>query len=143
VLKVYVATAFKNRDEAKRVMELLKGHGCIITHDWTNESVEGRTGDDLMEYLRRCAWADVNGVKDCDVLFLINHPDGKGCFTELGIALGLQKHVVVVEEDSAHNIFIHLDKYPIWSFKKAEDGILKVVEFLQIRQRAEEQEKSA
>jgi len=107
-MKVYVATKFEEATLAKRTMEALEVDGHSITHDWTGENSSGKEGEELRKYLLKCALADLNGVKDCDVLILLNHPHGKGMFTELGMALAFGKKVIVYAPERANNIFFSL-----------------------------------
>jgi hypothetical protein len=107
-MKVYVATKFEQATYAKKTMEALESAGHTITHDWTGENSDGMEDDVLKQYLVRCANSDLNGVKDCDVLLLLNHQHGKGMFTELGMAIAFDKKVVVVDAWKAHNIFFSL-----------------------------------
>lgn len=107
-MKIYVATKFEDGPFAKKVMESLQSAGHSITHDWTGESSAGKEGEELKQYLLKCATWDLEGVVSCDALILLNHPHGKGMFTELGIALALRKPVIVVKPGVANNIFFHL-----------------------------------
>lgn len=109
-MNIYVATKFEDGHFAKKVMAQLKEQGHHITHDWTNENSDGLKGVELEEYLMRCAEADLKGVQDCDLLLLLNHPHGKGMFTELGFAIALNKQVLVVRPKAGHNIFFHMKK---------------------------------
>jgi hypothetical protein len=106
--RVYVATAFKNLEEAKAVMESLSKIGFEITHDWTNESSEGKQGEELEKYLTMCAVHDLQGVETADLVFLVNDPRAKGAFTEFGIALGCRIPVIVAKKNVAQNIFFHV-----------------------------------
>lgn len=109
-MNIYVATKFEDGHFAKKVMAQLREQGHTITHDWTNENSEGLEGEELAAYLLKCANADLKGVQDCDLLLLLNHPHGKGMFTELGFAIALKKQILVVRPKVAHNIFFHMEK---------------------------------
>lgn len=107
-MKIYVASKFEEGPFVKKVMESLESAGHTITHDWTGESSAGKEGDELKQYLLKCATWDLEGVMSCDLLLLLNHPHGKGMFTEMGIALALRKPVIIVKPEVANNIFFHL-----------------------------------
>lgn len=109
-MNIYVATKFEEGNSARKVMEQLREQGHHITHDWTNENSEGLQDAELEAYLLKCAKADLKGVEDCDLLLLLNHPHGKGMFTELGFAIALKKDIIVVRPKVAHNIFFHMEK---------------------------------
>lgn len=109
-MNIYVATKFEDGHFAKKVMAQLREQGHVITHDWTNENSDGLKGAELEEYLLKCANADLKGVQDCNLLLLLNHPHGKGMFTELGFAIALKKDVLIVRPKVAHNVFFHMEK---------------------------------
>lgn len=109
-MKAYVATKFEEASLAKSTMRALEALGHTVTHDWTNENADGLSGDALTAYLRGCAERDVKGVVDCDVFVLLNHPNGKGMFTELGIAIALKKRIIVVQRGLSSNIFLFLSE---------------------------------
>jgi hypothetical protein len=106
---VYVATHFKNQGPVKKAFELLQAAGHFITHDWTTEIAEGKTGEDLEVFLLDCAERDFAGVTKADAVLVINHEHGCAMFTELGLALAFGALVVVVDGDKPpHNIFYNL-----------------------------------
>lgn len=110
-MNVYVASKFENTAGVRKAQELLVNLGHYVTHDWTFEDASNKTGEERERYLRLCAHKDLDGVKNCDVILLINYLKCAGAFTELGIALGLGKHVVVVDgykDDLPRNIFFYL-----------------------------------
>ena len=110
-MKIYVATKFEEGPFARKVMESLETAGHTITHDWTVEvqgEVSTLVGEEREKFLVKCAQSDLDGVRHCDVLLLLNHAYGKGMFTELGFAIALMKTVVIVRPKVANNIFFHL-----------------------------------
>jgi hypothetical protein len=104
-MRVYVATNFARATLARAVMTTLEQDGHVITHDWTGENAAGKSGDELARYLQRCAIQDFSGVRRCQVLVVLNHPQGRGMFVEVGIALALGKIVLVVGPSMAECIF--------------------------------------
>ena len=86
-MRIYVATSFLNRNEARRVMVLLRAAGHSITHDWTYEDPYGRVGPELQRYFGECAATDVAAVVAADALLVLHHERGRGMLVELGIAL--------------------------------------------------------
>jgi nucleoside 2-deoxyribosyltransferase len=98
---LYVASAWTNQENAQALIDGLARAGHEITRDWTREE----TGKDRhAEY----AQADVLGVRDCEAFILLNHPDGRGACTELGLALAFGKPVYVLDKDKQFNIFLYL-----------------------------------
>jgi hypothetical protein len=129
---VYVATAFSNRVMAQVAIDLLKRRGFEISHDWTNESMDGKEGAALSRYLRRCAHDDVNGVLEADLIFFINHRLARGACVELGIAIGQMKPIIVADVEAQHNIFFSLkgDGYgPIWAYQTMEGALRRAKQF--------------
>jgi hypothetical protein len=110
-MRIYVASKFQNTKAVKEAYEALKADGHVITHDWTNESAEGMTGQALEDYLVLCAKKDLRGVQDGDALLLLNHQLMAGGFTEFGMAVAYGKYIVVIDghhPDKPRNIFFHL-----------------------------------
>jgi hypothetical protein len=87
-MKIYIATSWYNRDEFRRAVSMLPP-GWEITCDWTDEDEDSDP-----------AWIserDLRGVREADLLMLIL-PGRLGAHTEMGYALGLGKHVLLVGE---------------------------------------------
>jgi len=111
---VYVAASFEETTQVRALYALLRNAGHAITHDWTHESSEGKTDDELAAYLNDCAEADLVGVEECDVLVLLPHKRGKGMYVELGFALAAEKDVICIGDvDEFSCIFFRLDEI-IW-----------------------------
>lgn len=91
-MKVYVGTSLHNAARAKQVIAKFQQAGVTITYDWTTH---GQLFDDTE--LARCGVLEVAGVKDCDVFFMIQ-PGRAGSHCELGIAIALNKPVVILDE---------------------------------------------
>jgi len=91
-LDVYVGAKYCERARAKRLMKLLEAQGHRITCDWT-----GHTKGDA-ESLALYATEDVKGVQRCNVaIFIMERPHKyKGCFVEMGIALGKGRKVIII-----------------------------------------------
>lgn len=110
--RVYVASAFGNREEVRHAQKQLIEIGYVISHDWTNESSAGKTGQELEDYLDRCGSSDVMGVYDADLVFLAHHTEARGACTELGLAVAWGKPIIVAYFHRHSNIFFHLKKWP-------------------------------
>jgi hypothetical protein len=100
-MKVYVATKWNRRAEAREVMEDLREDGHAITHDWTGEEDPGpeTDPDTRREFYGMCAAADVDGVLSAEVMVLLHDPACRGAFVELGVALANGTRVIVVDGD--------------------------------------------
>lgn len=95
-MKAYVASKFSRLTDVKRIVEKLRGIGVEVNADWTDHSASGRTGTELLGYLRECAAADREGVRTADVLVMVHDPASRGGFVEYGMAAGLGKLLVVI-----------------------------------------------
>lgn len=101
---VYVASSLHNIERARHVMSIFQSHGIEISYDWT---ARGQLFDP--EELRICGLAEYHAVKRSNLLFLIQ-PGRNGAHTELGIALGLNIPVVILEEQPVEQkTFYYLD----------------------------------
>lgn len=112
-LKVYVAGASVERVErAIPTMRALRDAGITITHDWTqdmHESACAEHGDGLVPEADRRRYADEDeaGVRAADVVLLLapNERGSSGAWTELGIAIGTGKTIVVAGPKGKRSIF--------------------------------------
>ena len=93
-LRVYVAGGAAERGACGTWIARLRGAGVEVTHDWTvdpgwNDPAPSPVG------LAAAAAADLDGVRRCDVLWLLcpaEKSEGSAC--ELGAALALGRRVV-------------------------------------------------
>jgi nucleoside 2-deoxyribosyltransferase len=109
--KLYVAGCFARAEDINLYIRMLKHSGYEITHDWTKVEIS----EDYKEKRATYAIFDVEGVRDADTLVIIitekDYPY-MGTSTELGVALGLNKRVVIYDmcPDSRfmkEHLFIH------------------------------------
>lgn len=103
-MKIYVASKFGNREAVQEAQRRLIERGHSITYDWTRDDDPAIAGA-CNEYkipidetiARDLALRDVRGVQAADVVvFLPTEQGGRGCYTEMGLALALGVPVVVV-----------------------------------------------
>lgn len=91
------ATRLERAGDHNRLRDLLEADGHHITYDWTHHgAVYGRGVDGI----REVAKDEARGVVEADVVFVLL-PGGRGTHVELGIALGLDKPVLIVSDDPA------------------------------------------
>ena len=125
-LKIYVATSLDHAPRAVAVHKALEHAGHIITYRWTDH---GSVQDQGVARLREVAEAELNGVRDADVLVAIL-PGGRGTHAEIGIAIGLGIPVVLLEQVGAYDAecaFYHapgVHRY-MWS----EESVLPLLAF--------------
>ena len=92
-MKVYVGGNRAFLDHIQHIMNRIKRLGYEITHDWTQTT---KIAD---RHVRDQATKCFEGIKEADlVVILMTSPSHKhhSCFAELGIAIGLQKEIVIV-----------------------------------------------
>jgi len=99
-MKVYVAAKFEEKDRVRLIYKRCRENGLEVTCDWTVEDDTGMVGEERRAYHQKCAQADLDGVRNCDVLILLPHEHGKGMYFEMGAAIALGKRVIVVGQDS-------------------------------------------
>lgn len=90
--KVYVASSLDNKHRVSSIIADLKANNIDITYDWTSH---GRVYDQTL--LADIAILEENGVKQCDVFFMVL-PGGGGTHFEFGVAKTLDKPIVILQE---------------------------------------------
>jgi hypothetical protein len=96
--RVYVAAAADNWEAAREAISELARRGYTITHDWTEGIANGRYNVSVQQSeadWRSMAGRDLEGAATADVLVLVC-PAARGSHTELGVALGRGRPVVLV-----------------------------------------------
>lgn len=89
-MKVYVASSIFNASHIQPIIHFLREKGIEITYDWT---VHGQVFDEAQ--LEEVGKKEYAGVVECDVLFMV-FPARNGSHCELGIALALNKPVIIL-----------------------------------------------
>lgn len=112
--RVYVAASSLEHARARAAMAIVRELGCEATLDWTQD-VERDGGNPLhlsgfaRSVLARC---DVDAVRESDLLWVLA-PRGhasRGQCVELGVALALDKPILITgeEDDRRASIFFDL-----------------------------------
>ncbi|MGA4720061.1 group-specific protein [Fictibacillus nanhaiensis] len=93
-MKFYVASGFQNKELVKKIgNDLQKNFKWQLTYDWTlNDRAETK------EDLAAIGIKEYEAVMKADITIVIL-PGGKGCHTELGIALGNKKTVILYDPE--------------------------------------------
>lgn len=105
--KIYVASAFANRPEAREVQAALRAAGHTITWDWTQEDASHlqRGSPEFFAFLEKCGEADFKGVMGADAVVVVAHPEMSDTKAEMGIALGAGIPVFVLYPERRHSVF--------------------------------------
>lgn len=115
-MKFYIASGFVNKSLVKKVgAEITKKLNWELTYDWTqNERAETK------EDLANIGINEFDAVMNSDVIIVIL-PGGKGCNTEMGIALGNNKRVIMYDPNgtlkdlSKATTFYYLPQIKNWN----------------------------
>jgi hypothetical protein len=93
-MKFYIASGFKNKGLVQKMAKDIQTQlGWQHTYDWTlNDRAE------TIETLADIGVKEFKGVLESDVVIVIL-PGGKGCHTEMGIALGSKKLLFLYDPD--------------------------------------------
>ena len=95
-MKIYVASRWEDRETTQEAMKTLISAGHTITTDWTTHDYPEK---DVHKHLQEYAIADIEGVKNADVVVLlaISTPDYRGGATgEMTAAIALGKQVYLI-----------------------------------------------
>lgn len=109
-MRLYVATAYANREEAQRVIAVLTARGHTITHDWTTQTLDGVPPAEHRAFLDRCGRHDFAGVVSADAVVLLADARMRDARIEMGIALGVGIPVFVLDPTGvlATSVFLNL-----------------------------------
>lgn len=149
MLKIYVAGKWKEREQVKKIMEMLEARGHVITCDWTKHiAPEGVTKDHekglfnkSYDWSKNVDWAqnghktyaekDLEGVRNCDILIAyMPDPDiwYKGAWIEVGLALGFDKKVIIIGNNIT-TVFLGLPNITVVQFKEEALTIIDSMQF--------------
>jgi hypothetical protein len=98
-MKFYVASSFNNIDQVRQVSNQLKSRGYIHTYDWTQNKKAS-----TIEDLKLVGHQEKNAVEEADFIVVLL-PAGKGSHIEFGIALGLNKKIILYSSNDEVNNF--------------------------------------
>jgi nucleoside 2-deoxyribosyltransferase len=91
-LRIYVAAKLDRADDAKRIADLLRADGHIITYEWWTHGAVHAQG---IEAMRAVAMRELAGVLRADLVIVLL-PGARGSHVELGAALAAGRDVVLV-----------------------------------------------
>lgn len=123
-MKLYVASSFLNKENARTAMDMLENAGHTITSDWTKNVLEPTVRDLAKESVK-----DLQGVKDADV-FILLWPGRLGSAGELGAALALGKTAILVGGiDRNTNVYFN---HPLASIVGTITDAIKHLRFIEM-----------
>lgn len=112
--KVYVAGKTDDYPRVQRVQAVCRRLGMTITFDWTKTveswgtsgGLKGQAPDKLR---RECAYNDLQGVRDADLLIMLCYPGLCGTLIEFGVAAQREIPIIVVDTPERDSVFFELD----------------------------------
>lgn len=123
-MRVYVASKFENTLAVQVMHQVLREAGHEITHDWT---VEDLAAENDVNLALECAIDDVEGVENADAVVLLMHPNMKGAWVEVGIALARFIPIIIVGGPRFECIF---ERLPSVAHVDDAAGVLRALENL-------------
>ena len=97
-MKFYIASRLKNYKAVQQLSGKLKSAGWVHTHDWTADIFTEELSIDILKDIGE---KEYDGVKSADVVIVLT-PQGGGTHTELGMAIALNKKVVICHDEDTY-----------------------------------------
>lgn len=112
-MRIYIAGPWIERQNMPAIAARIEAAGHTITHKWweAEDTKEGfEASHDILA--QQAGW-DLNGVRDADLVFLVNSQKSEGKSVEQGIALAADKPILAVGKLGEHskNVFHYLSNY--------------------------------
>mgnify|MGYP001623410181 FL=1 len=89
-MKFYIGSGMKNCELVNYYAKILKSNGWEQTYDWVKNISDNVTLEDITGY----AALESQGIVDSDVVIILL-PAGRGAHIELGMAMALNKKVLL------------------------------------------------
>lgn len=93
-MKVYLASGLENAPRVRQLRDALAHAGISLSYDWTTH---GSVQDQGPARIAEVAALEMRGVFDADLVCALL-PGGRGTHTELGMAIGAGKPVLIFGE---------------------------------------------
>ena len=127
-MKFYIGSGMKNCELVNYYANLLKENGWEQTYDWVKNVSDDVSLEDMIEY----ATLESQGIVDSDVVIILL-PAGRGAHIELGMAMSLNKRVILCsttkEEFSIENTVAFYELPKITQLVgNVEDNVKKILE---------------
>lgn len=97
-IKFYICSRLENAEQVTAIAEVLKAAGHIHTYDWTQHGSVQNEGADR---IKQVAELEKQGVAEAELVIVIL-PGGRGTHAELGMAIALDKPVVICAESDEY-----------------------------------------
>lgn len=102
MIKIYLAGKTQELKKITQYANILRSKGATITRAWFEKEDETTSETEI-------AIEDTRGVREAETCIFIfeNKLPYAGAFTELGMAMALNKRVIIVGNGANNNVFIH------------------------------------
>lgn len=109
-MKIYIACTLSRLPDHNAIRDHLLPYGIELTHDWTRacpwvaetmDGIHGREAWDRMSEIEQTANAEIEGVRDADILVALVDQAGRGTHCELGAALTAGIPVLLIGTEDA------------------------------------------
>lgn len=140
-MNIYVAGKWSERERVRNLMDMLESRKHIITCDWTKHVAPERIQSGSGCFNKDFDWAqnghktyaeeDLEGVRNCDIVVaLMTNPEifYKGAWIEVGIAIGLNKKIILIGNDIA-TVFLGLENIKVVQYKEEALTIIDSLQF--------------
>lgn len=97
---IYIAASLADKERANELGTRLEAEGHVLTAPWFRWPPVGWGGKSGTKGLRERGEADLRGVREADLLYVIL-PGGRGTHVELGLALAWGKQVILWTPEGA------------------------------------------
>lgn len=115
--KVYVASGLRNYERVQKIQNRLRACGLEVAFDWAYRYENGLDDDTVCRQ-------EIQAVKSTDALLLVM-PGKRGSHVEMGVAIGAEKPVVVLNEEAGDDIQFY--SIPGVSLVRSEDDAVAEV----------------
>ena len=111
-MKIYIASAFTEKERVAQLFERAKGLGFEIAGDWTIHRLV-KPYEENKEISKQYAEEDISSVRNSDVFILLSNQEGStGAHVEFGAALALAKEkgkpkIYVVGDHTSRSLFYY------------------------------------
>lgn len=108
--RVYLAGPWVDRAAMDARATVFENAGFEISHKWWQTEDDNNTA--TADKMKRHAYLDYAGIKSADAIVLFNTGKSEGKAVELGIAIGLNRPIVMVGTCGEHskNVFHYMDE---------------------------------
>src|SRR2546430_1117245 len=112
-LKIYIAAPWKSKDQMASIATSVEALGHVITKKWWTVEDTKESDPQGPAILMQQAADDLEGVRNADLVLVINSTKSEGKAFEQGAAIALGKPILIVGKrvEFSQNVFHYLPSY--------------------------------